>query len=438
MLVATTRSRIPVLALPIVLLGLVLGVLPGLAGAAAAPAPAAAAAASAAPGGNRFTPPNGVLLSDPTIPGRKRVILDRIIAAVNATKRGEYVRTAVWNYDDRRTTDALLAAHRRGVHVQVVVADSVRNANWNRTTAALNANRKDRSFATRCRGGCRSRSILHAKFVLISKVGRAEKVSMVGSFNLTRPAGYRQWNDLVTTSDKRFYDQLVTTFREYAQDRNLARPYRRTTIGSKTITLWPSFDRNTIRDELGQVRCNPPGGYRGPTRVRIAIAGWFDEFGTSIARTVRRLWDSGCDVKIITTLAGRGVNRVLKSGRGRGPVPIRRLIIDNNGDRVPEKYLHMKAIAIRGGFGKDASADVLMTGSPNWSARANRSDEILFRFLSVPVYVKRYSDHVDRLFRGPMARREITDGVRPPADGGGAYEIGPGRRPSVPSWYELS
>lgn len=414
---------------------LVLGVLPGLtSGAATAASPAAAAPG----GGNRFTPPNGVLLSDPTIGGRKRVILDRIIASVNATRKGEYIRTAVWNYDDKRTTDALLAAHRRGVHVQIVVANSVRNGNWNRTTAALNANRSDRSFATRCRGGCRSRSILHAKFVLISEVGKAEKVSMVGSFNLTRPAGYRQWNDLVTTSDKRFYDQLVTTFREYAQDQNRARPYRRTTVGSKTITLWPSFKRNTIRDELSQVRCNPPGGYAARTKVRIAIAGWFDEFGTSIARTVRRLWDSGCDVKIITTLAGRGVNRVLKSGRGRGPVPIRRLIIDANGDRVPEKYLHMKAIAIRGGFGKDPSADVLITGSPNWSARASRSDEILFRFLSVPVYVKRYSDHVDRLFRGPMARREITDGIRPPADGDGAYDIRPGRRPAIPRWYELS
>lgn len=380
-----------------------------------------------------YTPPSGALLSDPMIRGRKRIILNQVVRSVRNTARGEFIRTAVWNYDDRAVTNALIDAHQRGVHVQVVVANTVRNANWTRTARALNANRRDKSFAVRCRGGCRSASILHAKFVLISRVHKAKNISMVGSFNLTKPAGFRQWNDLVTTRDEAFYDSLVETFAEYAADRRLLRPFKVTDLGKQKITLWPSIGRNTIRDELEKVRCQIPpsevvNGQRR-TKVRIAIAGWFDSFGTDIAKQVRALWGRGCDVKIITTLAGRGVNQTLRSRRGRGPVPIRQVAIDRNHDLVPERYLHMKAIAITGYFDNDPRADVLITGSPNWSARAQRSDEIVFRFLDVPKLARQYSGHVDRLFSSPWShRRTVAEPVLARMATG---------TPTLPEWFEL-
>ncbi|MDQ4052038.1 MAG: phospholipase D-like domain-containing protein [Actinomycetota bacterium] len=383
--------------------------------------------------GRGFTPPSGALLSDPMIGGRKRLILNRVIRSVRNTAKGEFIRLAVWNYDDRATTNALLDAHHRGVHVQVVVANSVRNGNWNRTVAALNANRKDRSFAVRCRGGCRSAAILHAKFVLISRVRKAHNISMVGSFNLTRAAGFRQWNDLVTTRDKEFYRSLVGTFHEYARDHRLARPFQVTDLGKQKITLWPSIGRNTIRDELERVRCKIPAdevrnGQRR-TKIRIAIAGWFDDFGTNIAKQLRTLWGRGCDIKIITTLAGRGVNRTLRSRRGRGPVPIRQVAIDRNQDRVPERYLHMKAMAITGFFDGDPRADVLITGSPNWSARAQRSDEIVVRFLDVPKLARQYSGHVDRLYSSPWSHRRTTAEPLLARMATGS--------PALPEWFEL-
>ncbi len=381
-----------------------------------------------------FTPPSGALLSDPTISGRKRLILNRVIKSVRNTAKGEYIRTAVWNYDDRAVTNALLDAHHRGVHVQIVVANSVRNSNWTRTAAALNANRRDQSFAVRCRGGCRGASIMHSKFVLFSRVRKAQNISMVGSFNLTKPAGFRQWNDLVTTRNKAFYASLVDTFREYAQDRRVARPYQVTDLGQRKITLWPAIGRNTILEELQKVRCTIPNsevrnGQRR-TKIRIAIAGWFDSFGTNIARQVRALWGRGCDIKIITTLAGRGVNRTLRSPKGRGPVPIRRVIIDRNGDGIPERYLHMKAISIIGSFDGDDTADVLITGSPNWSARAQRSDEILFRFLDSSQLARQYAAHVDRLYAGGFSRRRtVSESLQ--------ARLAQDADPSLPAWFEL-
>lgn len=380
-----------------------------------------------------WVPPTGALLSDPMIHGRKRLILNRVIRAVRNTAKGEYIRTAVWNYDDRATTNALIDAHRRGVHVQIVVANTVRNGNWNRTVAALNANRRDRSFAVRCRGGCRGASIMHSKFVLFSRVHKARNISMVGSFNLTRPAGFRQWNDLVTTRDRDFYRSVLGIFRELAADRRVPRLFREIDLGRQKVTVWPSIGRNTIRDELERVRCRIPVGDRVDgrrrTKVRIAIAGWFDAYGTDIAKQVRRLWGRGCDVRIITTLAGRGINRTLRSKKGRGPVPIRRVTIDNNLDGIPERYLHMKAIAISGVFDGDTTANVLITGSPNWSARAQRSDEMVFRFLEVPKMTRQYIAHVDRLYRGPFShRRAETAPILAKVAGGD---------PSLPRWFEL-
>ena len=381
-----------------------------------------------------FTPPSGALLSDPLIGGRKRLILNRVVRSIRNTAKGEFIRTAVWNYDDRAVTNALIDANRRGVHVQIVVANSVRNANWNRTAAALNANPFDRSFAKRCRGGCRGGVIMHSKFVLISRVRQAKTISMVGSFNLTKPAGFRQWNDMVTTRDEEFYRSLVGTFEELAADRRARRTYQVTDLGEEKITLWPGRGRNTIREELQRVRCRIPAADvrdgQTRTRIRIAIAGWFDSFGTDIARTVRGLHRQGCNIKIITTLAGRDINRTLRSGRG---VPIRQVSIDANQDLVPERYLHMKAVAIDGYFNGDPRADVLLTGSPNWSARANRSDEIIFRFLDVPKLVRQYSAHVDRLYGAPYSHRKaVSEALLRQVTG----RPSPGH-PPLPTWFEL-
>ena len=262
------------------------------------------------------------------IDGRNRNILARVIIAIRNTAKDEYIRVVVWNYDDRAVTNALLAADRRGVHVQIVVAGSVENPNWARTRAQLNARKDDQSFAVKCKGGCRSRTkVMHAKYVLFSRVHKAKNVSMFGSFNLTTPAGNRQWNDMVTTRNQGLYTALEETFNEYAQDKIINAPYEETDLGKYKVTLFPAFNRNPILDELKKVECQGAtggaGNAKGRTVIRIAIAGWFDAYGTEIAQQLRKLWDRGCDIRIITTLAGRGVNRTMKSPAGRGPVPMR-------------------------------------------------------------------------------------------------------------------
>jgi phosphatidylserine/phosphatidylglycerophosphate/cardiolipin synthase-like enzyme len=392
---------------------------------------------------NRWAPPSGVLLSNP-MTAQRRNILARVIRSIRNTAKKEYIRVVVWNYDDRPVTDALLAADRRGVHVQVVVAGSVENANWARTRKQLNRKRGDKSFAVKCTGGCRSRTkIMHSKYVLFSRVHRAKNISMFGSFNLTTPAGNRQWNDMVTTRHRGLYKSLARTFREYANDAILPGPYQVTDAGRYRVTLFPAFGKNPIADEIRKIKCRGAtggaGNAKGRTVIRIAIAGWFDAFGTDIARPLRALWDRGCDIRIITTLAGRGVNQTLKKPTGRGPVPIRKLTVDNNLDGIPERYLHMKNIAISGVYDGDRSANVLLTGSPNWSTRAQRSDEILFRIKNSTRIVRQYQRHIDRLFFGPWSHTRTTQQPKLLGRGFAVNNEIPNLKTgkNVPDWFEL-
>jgi phosphatidylserine/phosphatidylglycerophosphate/cardiolipin synthase-like enzyme len=385
--------------------------------------------------GQRWAPPVGLLLNDPLGP-RRRVILDHVQRSIAATPRGEKIQIVVWNLDNQPMVRALLRAHRRGVAVQVVVSSNVDNPSWTRLRTRLTRNTRDDSFARKCWGTCRGGGgIMHTKFFLFSRVRGAHKVSMFGSVNLTTAAADRQWNDLVTLHDPEVYDHFAAKFVEYARDRPVAEPYDVFENGSTSVTLFPAVGRNPVAAEFRKVSCRGATGGTGTpggrTRVRIAIAGWFDAFGDRVARQVRGLWDRGCDVRIVTTLTGRGVNRVLRAPRGRGPVPIREITIDRNEDLVPERYLHMKSVAISGVYAGDTASSVVITGSPNWSARAQRSDEVLVRMTGRPGMVQQYQRHVDRLFHagfahwGPASQGRLWQAER--TEGGAA---------PVPAWFD--
>ncbi|WP_232679417.1 phospholipase D-like domain-containing protein [Nocardioides sp. R-C-SC26] len=414
---------------------------------ATVPPQGVAPGAAAAQASSGWTPPGGVLFSDP-YSADSRNILRRVIKTIRNTGKGQYIRIAVWNFDDGPTREALINADKRGVHVQVIVAGSVENANYTALAKQLNLRRNDESFARKCKGACRSRSkIMHSKVFLFSRVRSTKHISMFGSSNLTAPAGNRQWNDMVTTFDTPLYNYFVGMFNEYAADKPAKKVFQRVDLGKYRAYLFPTNGRNPVLEELKLVRCTGAKGMpRQRTRIRIAIAGWFDEFGADIARRVRTLWEQGCDIKIITTLAGRSVNRILKAPRGRGPVPIRRLEVDANFDGVAERYLHMKNVAIAGNFDGDRRGKVIITGSPNWSARAARSDEMLVRMSKVGGMVFNYQRWIDKLYASPYSHTRTPAQTLDEGDFDARRRVAPvsysprelyKMAHTLPSWYEL-
>ncbi|MBJ7359732.1 phospholipase D-like domain-containing protein [Nocardioides sp.] len=371
---------------------------------AGATAPVSVAAAITAPAAKKkpkYKPPVGVAFNDPLIPGARGNVLDQVVLAVRNTPKNEYIRLVVWNYDAPWLTKDLIAAKKRGAIVQVITAGSVDSRSFLTLARFLKQNEKDKSFAKKCKGACRSNSkIMHSKIFMFSKVGKTKNVSMFGSTNLTTAARNRQWNDQITSTNKGLYDFFVATFEQYRQDRPQVKPGDGYKSKRYEVVLFPKFEENPVADAFSRVRCNGatgPGATGGRTKIRIAVAGWFNAYGEDIARKVRSLWDRGCDVRIVTTLLGRGVNRTLRNPAGRGPVPIHSLYQDRDGDAVPERYLHMKSVSIQGVYGGNTAASLVWTGSPNWSARAARSDEVWVKVFDAPALARRYAAHVDRL-----------------------------------------
>jgi phosphatidylserine/phosphatidylglycerophosphate/cardiolipin synthase-like enzyme len=363
----------------------------------------------------RYSPPLGAVFSSP-LDGDGREILSQVYRSILASPKGSTIRIVVWNFADPAITTALIAAKKRGVRVQVVVAESVKNKQWGRIRKVLSKNSEDGSFAVRCHNACRTnRSVMHAKIFLFSRAGQRRHVSMYGSTNLTTAAGNRQWNDQVTTANKGLYDFFVQTFEEYAADEAVTTNDDGYARGRYSVVLFPVPDTNPIAAALEKVKCHPPQGSGDNRRtvVRIAIAGWFDEFGLRIARQVRRLWDNGCDLRIVTTLAGRRINRVLKQRYGRGRVPIRQVTVDKDNDGIPERYMHMKSLAVDGHYDGDPRAHVLFTGSPNWSDAASRSDEVWVTVRDAKQLVRDYIRFTDSMYHGPAAHGRMQMMQRP-------------------------
>jgi hypothetical protein len=404
-------------------------------------------------GSRKWEPESGVSLNDPMVSKRRRVIIAKVLRSVRAVRAGQTIHIATWNFDDKPATDALIKAKRRGVNVKVVVSSQVDNPNWDRLRRVLNAGRRTDSFAHRCRASCRGKAgtgIMHTKFFLFSKVHGARDVVMFGSSNLTTPAGNRQWNDMVTMKDRRsVYRSFVKVFGELHRDQRV-RPtaYKVLSPGSGQVqlTLFPADRGQTspVIKAFRQTKCHGAtggaGNANGRTVIRIGIAGWFDAYGAEIAQRLRTLWERGCDIKIVNTLTGRGVNRILRDKSGRGPVPNREVTIDRNEDGIPEKYLHLKYFTINGNFAGRTNARAIFTGSANWSARALRSDELIVRILGKSGWVRRYQNHVNRLYASPWSHKKTTTSTSLQTGMAGQKVFSPltlGRTTTeLPAWFE--
>src|SRR4051794_40888779 len=163
---------------------------------------AGAAAAWAPPGGAVFNNPRGGFAA-------KWHVVQTVNHAIQHARRGSTIMISGYLFDAKSSADALIAAHRRGVHVQIVFdRQHVRSAQSRRVARAMNHDNKpgqpiparwgkDDSFVVFCQGSCRGNAHSdHAKYYVFTKTGTASNVVMVSSSNLNRGGAVGGWNDL--------------------------------------------------------------------------------------------------------------------------------------------------------------------------------------------------------------------------------------------------
>ncbi len=337
-------------------------------------------------GSNKFAIRNRVLFTIQGVWGGPR---DRNHLPINDGA----IRIATWSFNDMAIAKALVAAHNRGVSVQVVAAASRNKGDkaWRLLRKKLGgnyykpgvANSSDKvSFARQCRGACRGRGgTPHSKYFLFNDVGsrHVENVVMQTSMNLTKMGYQGQWNAAQTSWTPTTYNNFLAIFRETRTGVPQSVPYRRYSSGNVANMFFPrpgtSAATDPVMQVLNQTRCTgSAAGSTGRTTIRVIQYAIYDNRGVWLAKKLRGLWNAGCDVKIIYSISTRPVLAILRNGSGRGAIPMRQSVI-TNGKREIVKYNHSKWMTIAGNWGSSTASYVTFSGAANWSNAAFYNDE---------------------------------------------------------------
>jgi phosphatidylserine/phosphatidylglycerophosphate/cardiolipin synthase-like enzyme len=349
----------------------------------------------------RWKPPTGVAFNNPYGSFDQRFALEhRILEAIRHTPKTGTIRFAIYSFDRVPMAQALMAAHRRGVHVQVLLNDHERTGAEHILFNGLGQDRHKKNFAYECHMSCRGHAHnLHTKFYLFSRSGGASRVIMLGSDNLTLNAVKWQWNDLYTRyGAKTQFHSYVRLFDSMRHDYSKNQPYYRFCGHTKpkvacneakdfmVTRVYPKHthaSNDDIMEALNAVQCvygTKSGTHH--TRVWIVMHTWRGNRGNYLAAKVRSLWAAGCDVKVDYGLIGFHTKQILGARTARGRVPLRSLGFDYNDDGVVDRYTHQKNFTILGDWHGNKNAAVAFTGSSNFSTLGTAQDEIVVSLLS--------------------------------------------------------
>ncbi|WP_141014090.1 phospholipase D-like domain-containing protein [Nocardioides sambongensis] len=382
--------------------------------ASTAPAAQPVAARKAA----RFTPKAGITVNSPVgNAGARNAIFSKIMKSINATPRGEEIMIFSWNFLTSAGRKALLRAQKRNVRVRLLmdsnnVNRNVNNIQFKALRNQLRSNNKGRpkhrrSWARVCQGTCRgTKGGAHSKFFMFSRAGKARQVVIQGSANFTVASTNNQWNDVLThVGHDGVWKVYRKVFLEAAKDKQAKRMYVRKNFRNFSVIHFPNRGKNVpdpVMQVMNNIKCKGAKNTgNGRTVVRISPDVLRTSRGMKLARKIRSLWNAGCNLMVGYTVIGIDVGRYLRAPGGRGPVPLRHMVQDKNGDGEFDLYFHMKVITVRGHYGKDRTGYAVLNGSANWTGVSKVSDENVGVYRN-PRYVKRYEEHLSYWFNRPM------------------------------------
>ncbi|MFL6159368.1 MAG: phospholipase D-like domain-containing protein [Marmoricola sp.] len=388
---------------------------------------------------NHYNPPQGSKFSHAFISNSAYNIRTHVLRTIGSVPAGSQIRILSWSFNSPKIMSALIAAKRRGVSVQIIMSPPAdpRQSEYRSLVKYFGLNRYGKnslrgSWVYKCRASCRGTGgTMHAKVFLFSQAYNTRWVIMSGSGNLTDFASKGQWNQqYTTTNNEAAYNAILNVFMQAKADRAV-RPRQLTlTFPTTTYFFTPLSTRTTTSDfiyqALNKVQCTGAANSTGRTRVRISMYTWRDTRGDWMARQVRRLWNAGCDVRIIFAIMGTRNKAILYSPSGRGRIPMRQTILVDS-DHRPVWYLHQKYIAVGGKISGDPSAFQTFQGSFNFSDLGMRSDENMQQLNGYAAYAPYITDFdqiwKQRQTRAPDPNSYVKQAERTVRLGTGRYKF---------------
>ncbi|TQK72870.1 phosphatidylserine/phosphatidylglycerophosphate/cardiolipin synthase family protein [Nocardioides sp. SLBN-35] len=392
----------------------------------AAAAPLAAPAASPLEAPVARNEPNpayvvkpGITFNHPFRNGQRGKIHRKIVKTLKNVPAGGQVRVITWNFDSPYLAHKFIAAHERGVSVQIIMSRGLARSqggnlarSYPMMLRAFARGNKDRppelrSWIRTCKQTCRGkRGSMHSKLMLVNRSGATNWIVMQGSGNFTGAAAVQQFNDWTTvTENQALYDGWMQMWDQATQDRNF--PAMRFTTGNVTTMFAPhKREIDPALSVLNKVQCaGATNTASGRTKVRIANAVWGEARGARIARKARELDRAGCDVEIVFMMMQRHIRGILKGMRAKQMVYITGL----TANKFKDRYVHMKGLAVQGNVDGRPDGNVVLSSSENWTQLGWHSDEENIIIRGDAAMTQKYVDHVDLIYR--EAPRKLSNYV---------------------------
>ncbi len=361
---------------------------------------------------SRWKPKAGVRFNDPRRAGESHTINRYIRSAIANTPKGQQIRMVTWNFSSSLFANDLIAAHKRGVSVRIIMAHGLAKGQragsyYPRTRDALAKGNKKRSpdmtswFRT-CKSSCRgTEGIQHGKWFMFSETGGKPQVVMSTSANLTDAAAYVQWNDLLTVIGRQVtWNNYTKIFNQMSKDKPRKKAFYTFDDGNYQGWFFPNMGKarnyNVMR-MLNKVKCKGAvgtAGKNGTTVIRVSQAVFNGRIGSAVSGKLAGLKRRGCNIKLVY-----GVLNNMARDNLQG-IPSREILEDTNGDGYVDRYIHMKALTISGNYDGKRASHIVYQGSANWSGMSTFSDEQGFIVRSKKLEHD-YTKFINQLFKNP-------------------------------------
>lgn len=310
-------------------------------------------------------------------------IEDAIVDLLEQTPDDARVLAAFYTFGRQPLAEAFADARDRGVDVRVVLGNTSRHSDGSDWTAVEILRDRLDDRLTVCNdgefdGGCMGENIHHNKFVAFSELeDGSEHVVLKTSANLTDLQLERYNNMVVVRDDQQLFSAFTSYWEDLRRDET-DMSYNRIEEGEAEVTAYffPHDEGDPVHDALDDVDCEAGAD------VRLAVA-FFTNGRDALAERLRQMDRDGCDVGVVLRESsdidspGNAVLGRLESG----DIEVGMFYEDE------EIQLHSKYLAIEGVYGERDDAQVVWTGSHNYTVSALRyNDEVLIEIYDGDVY----------------------------------------------------
>ncbi|MFI7408192.1 phosphatidylserine/phosphatidylglycerophosphate/cardiolipin synthase family protein [Streptomyces sp. NPDC049627] len=373
---------------------------------------------------------NGPVFNDPLgTAAQQKAIFTQLVRLIDATPAGATIRGAMYEFNDQEVANALLAAHRRGVNVRIIVDDSTyvdgaggaeyTNVPYRTLRAGLGTNDTARSWIVVCddrfedpdgvddvRRGCLAvappqPAYNHNKFFVFSRIGPFDdgtsysKVVFQTSSNLSNWYKVESFNDAVTFVSSAVYDGYASYHEQLRRGRTLAGGNNNAYFSTPTGSTYRGFffprgdssynnpATDTVVGVLDEVGCAYTGtdGLPHRTAIRIVTHSFLGS-RRQVADKLAQLRGRGCLIDIIYTETDSTITSRLDAAG-----------IQHRGCRIPngpgiDVRPHNKQMLIDGYY-DGAITRRVYTGSANLTGSSLRSaDEAIVRITSASYHAR--------------------------------------------------